>query len=255
MNPHWLITNWLAALILPPMGLILLAGVGWLMARQWLYLGRAVIALAVMMLIGLSTEAGANWLARPLEQQAVTAKHTGKPQAIVILGAGRMRLGLAPEAPDQVGLYTLMRLRTGAELHRDTRLPILVTGGAPDRPGEPEGLLMARSLKRDFAVQAQWTDDQAANTAENALLASRILRTHQLTRVWLVTDAVHMPRAMMAFERAGIEVIPAPSTFIAAGTLSLASFIPTAQALRHSHYALHEWLGLLWYQISLGAVV
>lgn len=70
-----------------------------------------------------------------------------------------------------------------------------------------------------------------------------------------MTDAVHMPRAMMAFERAGIEVIPAPSTFIATGTLSLASFIPTAQALRHSHYALHEWLGLLWYQISLGAVV
>ena len=255
MNPHWLITNLLAALILPPTGLLLLAGVGGLMARRWVYLGRAVIAFAVMVLIGLSTEAGASWLARPLEQGARSAPHTGKPQAIVILGGGRGRQGVAPDAPDQVGPATLMRLRRGAELHRDTRLPILVTGGAPDRSGEPEGLLMARSLKQDFAVPVQWTDDQAANTADNALLASRILRQHQLTRIWLVTDAVHMPRAAMAFARAGIEVTPAPATFIATSNLSVASYIPTAQALRHSHYALHEWLGLLWYHISLGAAV
>ena len=148
-----------------------------------------------------------------------------------------------------------MRLKEGARLHRETRLPILVTGGAPDRPGEPEGQLMAHSLVQDFGVNARWIEDQAANTAENAVLSSRILRSQDIRQVLLVTDAVHMPRARMAFARAGIEAIPAPASFIAAGSLTPSSFIPTADALRQSHYALHEWLGLLWYQISLGAVI
>lgn len=254
MNLHWLITNAIAALILPPMGLILLACAGWMIARRWLYTGRAVIVISVLLLIALSTEAGAGWLAGPLEQQAEPDKNPGKPQAIVILGGGRMRSGVA-DAADQVGPNTLMRLRAGAALHRQTSLPILVTGGAPDRPGEPEGQLMARSLKQDFGVPVRWIEEHAANTAENAMLSARILRSQNISRVWLVTDAIHMPRATMAFDRAGIEVAAAPSAYIATGQVSPASFIPSAQALRNSHYALHEWLGLLWYRISLAAAI
>jgi len=254
MNLHWLITNAIAALILPPMGVILLACAGWMIASRWLYTGRAVIVISVLLLIVLSTEAGAGWLARPLEKQAEPDKNPGKPQAIVILGGGRMRSGIA-NGLDQVGPNTLMRLRTGAELHRQTNLPILVTGGAPDRPGEPEGLLMARSLKQDFGVPARWTEEHAANTAENAMLSARLLRSQNISRVWLVTDAIHIPRATMAFERAGIEVAAAPSAYIATGPINPASFIPSAQSLRNSHYALHEWLGLLWYRISLGAAI
>ncbi len=255
MNLHWLITNLLAALILPPMGLIVLACMGWIISRRWFYVGRAVVALAAVLLIVLSTDAGANWLAQPLEQQAKPDNMHLKPQAIVILGGGRMRSGAQADNDDQVGPNTLMRLKAGARLQRETRLPILVTGGAPDRPGEPEGQLMARSLAQDFGVTSRWIEDQATNTAENAVLSSRILRAHDIQRVLLVTDAVHMPRAQMAFARAGIEVTPAPAAFMATGSLTAASFIPTAEALRRSHYALHEWLGLLWYQISLGAVI
>lgn len=255
MNLYWLITNMIAALILPPMGLIVLAGVGWLVSRRWLYAGSAVIAISVILLIALSTEAGANWLARPLEQLAPPDQHRGSPQAIVILGGGRLRSGTEPDTIDQVGPNSLMRLRAGAALHRQTNLPILVTGGAPDGPGEAEGTLMARSLKQDFNVPTRWVEDHAANTAENAVFAARMLRPHSIRLVWLVTDAVHMPRAQMAFERAGIQTIPAPSARIAGGPINPASFIPTAQALRHSHFALHEWLGLLWYRISLGAAI
>ena len=255
MNLHWLITNLLASLILPPMALILLACMGWIISRRWFYVGRVVTLLSALLMIVLSTSAGASWLMQPLERQAYPDNTSFKPQAIVILGGGRIRSGAEPDAVDQAGPNTLMRLKMGARLHRETRLPILVTGGAPDKPGEPEGQLMARSLVQDFGVNARWVEDQAANTAENAVLSSRILRSQDIRQVLLVTDAVHMPRARMAFARAGIEAIPAPASFIAAGSLTPSSFIPTADALRQSHYALHEWLGLLWYQISLGAVI
>ena len=114
---------------------------------------------------------------------------------------------------------------------------------------------MASSLKQDFGVSARWVEDLAANTAENAMLSARLLRPQSIYRIWLVTDAVHMPRATMAFERAGLVVQPAPSAFIATTALTPASFIPSAHALRHSHFALHEWLGLLRYRISLGTVI
>lgn len=260
MDPHWLITHIIAALILPPMGLILLACGGWLLSSRGWYLGRLLMALSVALLIALSTEAVAYWLARPLEQQAIPTNISEKPQAIVILGGGRMRtmpsnISAEADASDEVSPMTLMRLRRGAALHRQTGLPILVTGGKPDRPGESEGRLMERCLKQDFGVPVRWVDEQAANTAENALFSARLLRSQSINRVWLVTDAVHLPRAQLAFSHTGLEVTPAPSTFIASAPLSAASFIPTAPALRLSYRALHEWLGLLWYRISLGAAM
>ena len=255
MNLHWLITNSLAALILPPMGLVMLAALGWVLSRYLFYLGRGLIAVAVILLIALSTDVGTSLLAAPLERQAQADLDTGKADVIVVLGGGRMRAAAGPGVSDQVGPQTLMRLRMGAQLHRQTRLPILVSGGAPDGAGESEAVLMARSLKEDFGVTARWTEEQSANTAENALFSSAILSKHQLKRVLLVTEAMHMPRARMAFEQAGFDVQAVPSSFVANKPRDLSSFIPTAQALRHSHYALHEWIGLLWYRISLGATI
>jgi uncharacterized SAM-binding protein YcdF (DUF218 family) len=261
MNFQWLMTNALAALILPPMGLVLLAGVGWRLSNYWFYSGRSLVAVSVLLLIALSTEAGADLLAGPLEHQyaleanKLSADDIHRVDVIVILGGGRGRSSAGPGPMDQVGPQTLMRLRTGAQLHRQTRLPMLVSGGAPDGAGDSEAVLMARSLREDFGVAPRWVEDRAANTAENALFSSHLLRKHQRKRVLLVTDALHMPRARMAFERAGLDVVPAPASFISGKPFGLASFIPTAQALRNSHYALHEWLGLIWYQVSLGAAL
>ncbi|HEX8887242.1 MAG TPA: hypothetical protein VF797_22385, partial [Noviherbaspirillum sp.] len=52
------------------------------------------------------------------------------------------------------------------------------------------------------------------------------------------------------FEQTGLEVTGAPTNYIAQGALHPADFIPNAGALRDSHYALHEWIGLLWYRIA-----
>ena len=257
MNTHWLATNALASLLLPPMGLVLLGTLGWWMARHRLYLGGFLMFLSVLLLIGLSTDAGSRALARTLEQQTLPLIPVAdsKAQAIVILGGGRLHAAPDADGRDQVGPITLMRLRAGARLQRQTGLPVLVAGGAPDGSGESEARLMERTLKEDFRVPVRWIEDKSGNTAGNAILSSPVLYQAGIRRILLVTDAMHMPRARLVFERAGLEVVPMPTNFVATQELSLASFIPHAQALRHSHYALHEWLGLLWYQISYGAAI
>jgi len=251
MSTYWLITNALTALLLPPTIFVVLGISGLLIARRYRYLGRTVIIVSITSLLALSTDAGSAWLIRPLEQQSPQATSTekNKSQAIVVLGGGRARVASGEGDYDQVGPITLMRLRAAAYLQRQTHLPLLVTGGAPDGQGESEAVLMARSLQDDFGVEARWVESNAINTNQNASLSAQLLRKENIQQIFLVTDAIHMPRAQWAFEHAGLRVAPVPSHFVASGDFHLASFIPNAQSLKNSHYAIHEWLGLLGYSL------
>ena len=251
MSAYWLITNALAALLLPPTIFVVLGVSGLLIARRYLYIGRSLIGLSIALLLALSTDAGSAWLIRSLEQQSVklTAAEKNKSQAIVVLGGGRARVASSDGDYDQVGAITLMRLRAAALLQRETHLPLLVSGGAPDGAGESEAVLMARSLKEDFDVEARWVENDSINTYQNASLSAQLLRKENIQQIFLVTDAIHMPRARWAFEHAGLRVAPVPSHFVASSDFHIASFIPNAQSLKNSHYAIHEWLGLLVYQL------
>lgn len=251
MSTYWLITNAFTALLLPPTIFVVLGISGLLIARRYRYLGRTVMVVSVMSLLVLSTDAGSAWLIRPLEQQSPQATSTekNKSQAIVVLGGGRARVASRDGDYDQVGPITLIRLRAAARLQRETHLPLLVSGGAPDGQGESEAVLMARSLKDDFGVEARWVESNSINTNQNAILSAQLLRKENIQQILLVTDAIHMPRARWAFEHAGLRVAPVPSHFVASGDFHLASFIPNAQSLKNSHYAIHEWLGLLVYRL------
>ena len=249
MTNYWLITNALASLLLPPTLFVIVGLSGWLLAHRYRYLGRALIVAAITLLLMLSTAVGSAWLIRPLEQQSLPYAPSGKhqAQAIVVLGGGRAHEAADQRSYDQIGPITLMRLRLAAHLQRQTHLPLLVSGGAPDGAGNSEATLMARSAKEDFGVAVRWIEDQASNTFQNASMSADILQKENIQNILLVTDAIHMPRAQAAFEHAGLKVEPAPSVFIAGNGYDLSRFIPNAQSLKNSHYAIHEWLGLLGY--------
>lgn len=159
MSSYWWITNALAALILPPTVFVLLGLGGWFIARRYVVPGRTVIIASIFLLLLLSTDVGSAWLIRPLEQKSVEFISTTqiRPQAIVVLGGGRVRESSGQGEVDQVGPITLMRCRVAASLQRQTPLPLLVSGGAPDGVGESEAVLMARSLKDDFGVMGSFT--------------------------------------------------------------------------------------------------
>lgn len=251
MSVSWFITNALAALLLLPTSLVLLALGGAWIARRHRRTGRSIIVLAALLLLVLATPAGSRLLTTPLESRALpvadpTSSHA---QAIVVLGGGR-RL-FAPEDGErhQPSESTLVRLLHGARLYRQTGLPLLVSGGAPDGHGESEAATMARTLREDFRVPVRWVEGRSDNTAQNAWQTSLQLEKEGIRRILLVTDALHMPRAARSFAAAGFDVVPAPTAFRSRRPLDAASFLPGAAGLKDSHAALHEWLGLLWYQL------
>jgi len=252
MSSTWLLTNVFSALLLPPLNLLILCGAGILVRRRLPRLGRAIALLSLALLALLSTKAGARLLVGPLEAMtpALTSPATAQAQVIVVLGGGRRRH--APEYGGQdVPLATVLaRLRYAARLQRQTGLPILVTGGSPEVDADSEADLMARVLRDDFNAPARWIEGGSDNTAQNAQYSAVILRQAGIRHILLVTDAIHMPRSERAFARAGLNVTSAPTSYLAQGALIAADFIPSGGGLNDSYYAMHEWLGLLWYRMA-----
>ena len=251
MSISWFFTNLLAAFLLPPLSLVLLACLGWWLARRFRFAGNTIIVTAIALLLVLSTGAGSRLLVAPLENRSLPVPNPKmvNAQAIVILGGGRSFAAPEDGDRDQPSTQTLARLRHGARLHRLTGLPVLVSGGAPDRGGESEAAVMARALREDFQIPVRWIEDTSENTAQNAAHAATLLQEAGIHRVLLVTDAIHMPRAMQIFSKTGLTVMSAATDFRSRKPLSAADFIPSAGPLQSSHYALHEWIGMVWYRL------
>jgi len=240
-------------LILPPASLFLLLVLGWLLGRRYPRTGRVLRIAAIALLFFLSTGIGARVLVYPLEHMtsALAAAPLQNAQAIVVLAAGRYvnapEYGGA-EIPDYIALA---RLRYAAHLYRETGLPLLVSGGNGNRDGsrKPKAWAMANALTYDFGIPVKWVEPASATTAENALFSARMLKGANVSRVLLVTDAMHMPRSVMAFRESGLQVIPAPTIFFSTSELAWPDLFPDAKHLRRSNYALYEWVGLSWYFI------
>ncbi len=251
MSISWFFTNLLAAFLLPPLSLVLLGCLGWWLARRFRFAGNTIIITSIALLLGLSTGAGSRLLVAPLENRSLPVPNPKMvdAKAMVILGGGRSFAAPEDGNRDQPGTQTLARLRHGARLYRMTGLPILVSGGAPDRGGESEAAVMARALREDFHIPVRWIEGTSENTAQNATHAATMLREAGIDRVLLVTDAMHMSRAMQIFSKTSLMVVPAATDFRSRKPLSVADFIPSAGGLQTSHYALHEWIGLVWYRL------
>jgi uncharacterized SAM-binding protein YcdF (DUF218 family) len=248
------LTYLLKSLILPPGGLLLLWLLGLLLLRRYEILGRLLLWGGLGVAYLASTPLVSGMLLQQLQAYpALTAQQIEQDpaRAIVVLSAGRYRD--APEyGADTVGNHSLVRIRYAAYLHRQTGLPVLVSGGRVfDQEGDSLARVMADSLLEDFAIDINdvWLEDRSRNTAENAMFSAELLREKGIDSVFLVTHAVHMPRAVAAFERTGLQVTPAPTRFHQRDTHMLMQLLPRAGAVVDSHMALHELSGRLWYAL------
>ena len=240
----FLLKKFLSALVLPPLGLLLMAMVGAILLRRRPRLGGVLAAVGLLGLLLLSLPPTPRWLMAGLEPEApVSDQALAGAQAIVILAGGNYYDAPEYGGRDTVGRYTLERLRYGARLQRRTGLPLLVSGGAPGG-GRPEAETMKEVLERDFQVPVTWTETASRDTAENAAFAATLLRQAGIRRIVLVSHGWHMRRAVGLFQRQGLEVAAAATGFTTAAPAASLS-LPSAAALERSSIALHEWLGYL----------
>ena len=247
MSPAWLATNFVAAFLLPPLNLLLLGGLGlWLLKRRR-SLGKALIGLSLGGLWVLSTPIIADALLDSLKPDPVAL--TGKEaDAIVILGGGRNQASLE-YGGDTLNRFSLERLRYGAKLARELHKPVLVTGGAPDGGALSEGEILRAALQDEFGVGVKWVETRALNTRENARFSAALLTREGVRRIYLVTHAWHLKRAVPEFQAVGLEVVPAGTGHFLDSKTTPLDYLPSGKGLERSYFALHEWIGLAWYRI------
>ena len=241
----------LRVLALPPGLNILLGLLGLLLLLRWRRLAIVLLAGNIFLLYALSTPFGMLLLTKPLEGSApaltVDDATASKAQAIVLL-SGAIYVA-APEYGnlDSVMPGTLARMQYAAWLKRQTRLPLLVSGGSVYGNSAPIAEVMARVLRDELNTAVEWRETKSRNTEENAKYTADMLMPKNIKRILLVTDASHMPRASGYFRRYGFDVVAAPTRFYSVGDYSgrpWAYYYPSAYNFERSVAALHEYLGL-----------
>lgn len=244
----------LKALSLPPLALLLLLFIGlhwcWRRDRCNLALGAA----AGLWLF--STPLVAGLLMVGLERSPALSPTQTLPdelQAIVVLSAGKVNR--APEfgADPTPDCLSLQRLRYAAALQLRSGLPLFISGGSAKEDEPSLARMMGQVLEQEWLAPVTGLEEQSRNTWENAVMTGSLLIPSGITNIMLITHAWHMPRATLAFRHAGFDVVPAPTGFWGGETWALewSSLLPNAKALLTSYYAMHEYLGLLWYGVRV----
>lgn len=146
-------------------------------------------------------------LVNTLAKNLTIAPDKREADAIVVLASGAYNDG-------SLGHFTLMRTLHGIKIYKH-RLSkkIIFSGGNLLRTKLDISISRKMSeLASEMGVpqEAQFVENRSLRTHQNALEVKKIMDRCNLKNALLVTSAIHMKRAILTFEQAGIKVYPAP---------------------------------------------
>jgi uncharacterized SAM-binding protein YcdF (DUF218 family) len=170
---------------------------------------------------------------------------------IMILGGGYSD---DPSLPpnDQLNTTTLGRLTEGLRLYRLIPGSRLVTG---DYNGT---LIFSQSVsieKTAVALGAKESDIIAFKLTRNNTKGESEAYYSQFgssNPLIVVTDAIHMPRAIKLFRMAGLNPIPAPTNHILkhGSKKNPFSWLPSISNVGRMEAAMHEYVGMIWTRLG-----
>jgi len=170
---------------------------------------------------------------------------------IILLGNGVLE-----EAPDLTGLGApsgiyLTRIVTAVRLQKKLHIPVIVSGAEVPEDRVAKGHIAKRFLM-DLGVPANKIiiEDKSRDTFENAEFTEKICHRLGFTNPILVTSAYHLERAVMSFEKVGLNVLPFPVGFKTwqGKQYGWKSYLPGNFVT--ASIAIKEYLGLIFYKFA-----
>jgi uncharacterized SAM-binding protein YcdF (DUF218 family) len=245
-----------ATYVFGPLGLVVILLICALVLYRRPRLCRTILAFSIVVLWAFSAPIVSQSLLRGLENQVpgYTLENAPHEPAIVVLG-GFMQV---PSVIHKQGDFSdaVDRLLHGFRLYRAGKAPLILVSGGPVPmfgSGTETEAEAARSVLEEWGVpeSAILVETRSKNTAENGTFSRDLLAARGIHRVLLVTSAFHMPRAVAAFRKAGLEVSPSPTDYQTGWPEPdlLFRYLPDTRALRYSADALREYVGLFIYRL------
>ena len=242
--------------VLSPLGMLFLGGLGGAVLRGFggcvrrpgvKRLGTFLVVVSLTFFWILSCGVVTRWIGVPLEGEEVPLTDTlelGGWDAVVLLGGGMGAHEVCGRAEMFSAADRVWEAARQWKAHQDGDLKLTLSGGGVEQS--------TVSLLKDLGVdeKALVFFPKARNTEEEA----QMIAASGIRRVRLVTSAWHMPRARMLFERAGLEVVPAPTDYemhyCAELPLQIKDFFPSADALWRNSVAVKEWVARFGYWLK-----
>jgi uncharacterized SAM-binding protein YcdF (DUF218 family) len=230
--------------------LLALAGIA-LLAVGYIGAGRSILVASVVLVAAIGLLPIGNGLALPLEGRFPRWDATrGSPTGIIVLGGGVIRPRISTDQEVVLG-YAAERIIAAAELAR--RYPnarVVFTGGNPN-------LIASGPIEADFVVRLFAklgvsqdrivVERKSRNTAENATFTKQLVMPNADERWLLVTSAMHMPRAIGVFQKAGFTIDAYPVDYETGDAEYPSTFSALVHNIGKTNRAVHEWIGLLLY--------
>ena len=125
--------------------------------------------------------------------------------AAVVLGAAVWTAQVSPVFRE--------RINHGIDLYRNGRVKKIIFTGGQGNPGEPTESSAARqyALQRGIPATDILIEEQSHNTYENILYAKQLADSHGIKKVLIVSDPLHMKRAVAMATDVGLIAAPSPT--------------------------------------------
>jgi uncharacterized SAM-binding protein YcdF (DUF218 family) len=230
-----------------PFWLLLL---GWLAIKlDWPRFGRSLRLTGFLLFAGIATTPLSVWLMQPLEAAVPQREPLGAVQNIVMLaGAEQLALSIRSKRPEYSEAGE--RIITTVALQKQFPNATLVLVGGLKLVGGKADVSYARETALSLGVPDTkiMMIENTYSTAQNAEAVARHLGSAD--KMLLVTSAFHMPRAMLCFQKLGLNPFAYAVDSRVPGQLTIAQkFTPHLIGnFKRFDDAAHEWIGLIAYR-------
>ena len=240
----------------PPAWAMLLLCAGLVLMHRWLRLGKGLCQAALVVLVLSGWQVPADFLLRQLENQSPPPSASldlHQYEGVVLLG-GALEDSDLWQVPGRIALKSSgeRMIVPVALMQRNPKLKLLFTGGegnwSKDRLTEADRAKIFFDL---LGVDANRVLYEAASTTtyENAVLSAKVPGV-DISKPWLLlTTAMHMPRSLAVFRKAGWNVTPYSVDYRTAELTHWTSYSLRSGAEKW-HYALHEIVGYWMYRAT-----
>jgi uncharacterized SAM-binding protein YcdF (DUF218 family) len=191
-----------------------------------------------------------SWMIRPLEGRfPMPDPMPAQVDGIIVLGGAvsvdrsiAWRVPVLDDSADRMTTFLAMA-------HRYPKARLMFTGGNADpfvaKASEAD---IARRFFQSVGLDRVVYEARSRNTHENALFSKKLANPARGETWLVVTSAADLPRAVGCFRAVGWNVIGIPSNYRA--SRGWREPMPgLVRGLRRADWAMHEWIGLVYYRL------